>query len=288
MTKATRVPKENKWGAKSRFYQVGEKQYPSVTTILSVIGKPALVAWSAKVEREMVIDVSADLYLDCPSSPRMSRIGWITSLSSRLTKEKAHSKELKKAGEIGNETHSLIEWSLRASLMEKVGAPPKVSEKAMWAFSAWERWKESVNLKPIMVEFPVWSTTYGYAGTADLLAQIDGKITLLDWKTGKSIYRESYLQNAAYRHAVEEMRIAVVEQGIIVRLPKVETDPEFEFQVVPEHPTELMAAFLSFLDGWKWLNKDVELTDSPEAAPEEGTKQPTESKEGAAAVAPIL
>jgi hypothetical protein len=49
MTRAKRVPKENKWGHKSRFYQVGENQYPSVTTILGCIGKPALVAWSAKV-----------------------------------------------------------------------------------------------------------------------------------------------------------------------------------------------------------------------------------------------
>lgn len=280
MPKAKRVGKENKWGNKSRFYQVGLKQYPSVTTILSVIGKPALVAWSAKVEREAVIEVSANLYQDCPSSPRMSRIGWITSLQSRLTKEKEHTKLLTKAGEVGSQAHSWIEWQIKRELMHDVGPCPVISPAAQLAVSAWERWKCSVSFKPLLCEQAVWSTNLEYAGTMDLLAEINGEVTLLDWKTGKAIYDESFLQNAAYRYAVAEMRLLPGSpkiNGMIVRLPKLEKDPEFETKAVPGELADLMEVFMNVRQLWEWLNAKEELTNSPEA--EAGENRPTETNQ---------
>src|SRR5450631_2593295 len=96
--RAKRVSKENKWGNKSRFYNVKGKEYPSVTTILSAIGRPALVNWAAKVERQMVLEESATLYAQVAELPRMSKMGWITTLTDRLGKTKASQKLLKKAG----------------------------------------------------------------------------------------------------------------------------------------------------------------------------------------------
>lgn len=246
-----RVRKENRWGDGKRFYAVGEQEYPSVTTILSVIGKPALVNWAAKVERELVLKASADLYEDCPSTPQMSRTGWITSMQSRLTKEKAHQKELKKAGDIGSQVHSLIEWGLKAELCYAAGPSPQVCGAAQWAYMAFQDWRKSVHLKPLFVEQVIWSTTYGYAGTLDLVAEVNGKVTVLDWKTGKRVYPEAFLQNAAYRHAIREMGHCDPVAGMIVRLPKVETDPEFE---VVEAPPEkgCMDTFLNAMRLWAW------------------------------------
>src|SRR5208282_6385084 len=86
--------------------------------------------------------------------------------------------------------------------------------------------------KPLMVEFTVVSKKYGYAGTADLLAEVDGVLTLVDWKTGKAVYKEAHLQNAAYRNALQEMEIydgcTMPLAGLVLRLPKTETDPDFE------------------------------------------------------------
>jgi hypothetical protein len=267
LSKAKRVPKENRWGDQSRFYRVGDKEYPSVTTILSCLGKPALIAWAAKIERELVIEVSADLYAACPSKPRMSRTGWITSLNSRLTKEKAHSKELKKAGEIGSEAHAWIEWTIKSSLLYDVGACPVISPAAQIAVGAWERWKNKVSLKPLLCEQAVWSHELGYAGTMDLLAEVNGEVTLLDWKTSKAVYSESHLQNAAYRHALREMGLADKMNGMIVRLPKLATDPDFEVVPVTESEESLMEVFENVLALWKWLNQKEVLTEvSPEAS----------------------
>lgn len=223
-----------------------------MTTILSVIAKPALIAWSAKVEREMVMNVSYQLYDDIAGTPKMSKLAYMNTLQTRLGKEKAHSKELAKAADLGSQAHSLIEWTLKAGLMFEAGPSPKVSDKATWAFMAWEDWRKSVNLKPVYIEQNVWSDVFGYAGTMDLLAYVNGVLTVLDWKTGKAVYPEAHLQNAAYRNAVREMGHGDPQQGLIVRLPKTETDPAFE--VVEAKPEKFMfPKFVDVLSVWKWF-----------------------------------
>lgn len=240
---------------RGRFYEVEGQQYPSVTTILSVIAKPALVNWAAKVEREMVSEVSADLYQDAPEV-KMSRNAWLTTLQSRLGKQKASQKELAKAAEIGTQVHALIEWTLKGELCQKFGPSPFISEKAQHAFASWTEWRRKVELKPLFVEQTIWSKSFGYAGTLDLLADVEGKLTVLDWKTGKAIYPEAKLQNAAYRQALREMGHGEPRQGIILRLPKVETDPDFEALTVTDDEQHLMVHFLSAMDLWKWQQKN--------------------------------
>jgi len=258
--------RENRAGA--RWYQIHEDrpEYPSVTTILGVIGKPALIAWSGKVEREMVTAASLALYRDIHGTPKMSDLAYLNTLATRLGKERAHSKELAKAGDIGSQTHALIEWNLRASLMQEAGPSPHVTDKAQWAFMAWEDWKKSVNLKPIWIEQTVWSDKYGYAGTMDLLAEVNGKLTVVDWKTGKAIYPEAYLQNAAYRSALREMGHGDPVQGIIVRLPKNTEDPEFEAQTIPDSEESLFSTFLHAFELWKWAQKGEEAYQAKRAA----------------------
>jgi hypothetical protein len=240
----------------SRWYTAPNgEEYPSVTTILSVIAKPALIAWSAKVERELVTSVSAQLYEDIATTPRMSKIAYLNTLAARLGKERAHTKEMTKAGDIGSQAHSLIEWNLKASLMYEAGPSPHVTDKATWAFMAWEDWKKSVDLKPVYIEQTVFSETHGYAGTMDLLAEVNGVLTVLDWKTGKAIYPEAYLQNAAYRHALREMNHGDAVQGLIVRLPKLDTDPEFEVRECPAEK-DCMEVFLNAKKLWEWSHKN--------------------------------
>lgn len=260
--------RENKSG--SRWYSIheGQPEYPSVTTILSCISKPALIAWAASEERKAVMNASLSLYKDIHGTPLMGDLAYQNTLQTRLGKEKEHKKLLAKAADIGSQTHALIEWNLRASLMQEAGPSPHVTDKATWAFMAWEDWKKSVNLKPIYVEQTVWSDEYGYAGTMDLLAEVNGKLTVVDWKTGKAIYPEAYLQNAAYRYALREMGHGDPVQGIIVRLPKNTEDPEFEAQTVQDSEQSLFSTFLNAFELWKWAQKGEEAYEAKRAAAE--------------------
>jgi hypothetical protein len=57
-----------------------------------------------------------------------------------------------------------------------------------------------VALEPLAIERTVYCEVCGYAGTLDLYARVSGVLTVLDWKSGKAIYPEAFLQNVAYRH----------------------------------------------------------------------------------------
>jgi hypothetical protein len=241
-----------------RHYKIGESLFPSVTTILNIVNKPALPPWAAREERKLVIAAAANLYEDIHGTPKMSRPAYISTLESRIGKEKAWKKESDKAIEIGDQTHKIIEWNLRKAMGQTVGPEPRIKDKALWAFMSFGDAYKALEIKPLWIEQVVFSEKYGYAGTVDLIAEVSGHTTkataAIDFKTGKAIYAESFLQIAAYREAIREMGHAQPELGIILRLPKKETDPEFEYVVVDNLDAHFQA-FLHALELWKWKNK---------------------------------
>lgn len=235
-----------------RFYVLPDgTRLPSVTHILSCLGKPALVNWAANTERAMVLEAAADLYADIHHTPQMSRPTYIETLTRRIGVVKAHKKESEKATEIGSQAHKLIEHTLRKALGQPVGPEPRVGKEALWAFMAFEDWARAHDVQPLRVEETVWSRTHGYAGTMDLLARVDGQIALVDFKTSKAVYAESHLQNAAYQVALAEMGHEDAEVGYIVRIPKNTTDPAFEAVQCPPR-AELFPTFLAVAQVWRW------------------------------------
>jgi hypothetical protein len=243
-------------GPAGRFYQIpgASEPYPSVTHILGAIGKPALINWAANQERTLVSETAADLYAEWCGHvvpPQMPRASYIATLLAKLGQTKAHQRELAKAGDIGTQTHKLIEWTMRTALKADAGPKPVVSDKALWAFMSFEDWAKSVSLKPVLIEQTVFSHAHQYAGTMDLLARVNGALTLVDIKTGKAIYPESFLQLAAYNIALQEMGYVEPTNAVIVRLPKIDTDPAFE--VAPAPPAaDLFPVFLAVKTLWKW------------------------------------
>lgn len=249
------VRKDSKSG---RFYEVDGDLYPSVTHVLGAINKPALVNWAANTERTLVSESACKLYEHCCTlAAPMQRAAFAFNLASMLGKEKAHQKELAKAGDIGTQAHKLIEWTMRTALKAEAGPKPVVSDKALWAFMAFEDWARSVALKPILIERTVFSKVHRYAGTMDLLARVNGATTLVDFKTSKAVYPEMFLQLAAYAVALEEMGYAKPTAAMVVRLPKLETDPEFE--AAPSPPLgDLFPVFMATRQLWEWTYANEE------------------------------
>ena len=60
--------------------------------------------------------------------------------------------------------------------------------------------------KPEIVdrEFNIFNEELNYAGTVDLLCRIEGKLTIVDFKTSKGVWMEHKLQISAYRKALEK------------------------------------------------------------------------------------
>jgi hypothetical protein len=139
----------------------------------------------------------------------------------------------------------------RGHFTEQVGPgpEPEIPAEAVVAFMSWEDWAREVQLRPIAAERVVYHGTYAYAGTLDLYAVVRGKLTVLDYKTGKAIYPESFLQNIAYRAAAAACGMPS-DQGLIVRLPKTLEDPAFETMIVPESVT--LETFLATKKVWEF------------------------------------
>lgn len=234
-----------------RFYEVDGELFPSVTHILGVIGKPALIHWAANQERELVTEAAADLYLDCVNTPPMIRPVYLTTLAGRMGTVRAYRRNLERASAIGSQAHRLIEWTLRKELGQMVGPEPHVDPPALVAFAAFQAWAASVSLVPKMIEQTVWSHAHRYAGTMDLLADVDGVSTLIDFKTSKAIYGEAHLQNVAYQVALSEMGHDSPAAGLILRLPKLASDPAFELATVPA-VDDLFPVFLAARRLWEW------------------------------------
>lgn len=238
-----------------RYYTtVDGDMLPRVSTIIQVLSKPALVNWAANTERELCLEAAANLYEDVASTPKMSRMAYLTTLLGRLGKQKAHQKLVAQALDIGSQVHKKIEWELRRALDQKVGPEPALLDAALWAYMAYEDWANSVALKPVEIEQTVYHPQEGYAGTLDLIAEVSGERCLVDFKTGKAIYPEARMQTAAYREAFNAMGHGRLEKVVIVRLPKVQTDPKAEIAEVVDLDAHY-AAFLHAKKLWEWQQK---------------------------------
>lgn len=64
-------------------------------------------------------------------------------------------------------------------------------------------WVKDNNVEYLHSEYFVYNPEVGYAGRTDAIAMVNGELTILDYKTGKSIYSSHRYQAAGYYLAVQ-------------------------------------------------------------------------------------
>lgn len=72
------------------------------------------------------------------------------------------------------------------------------------AIISFRKWFENTDVEILESEWTTYSRKHNFAGTVDSIAKVDGKVTVLDWKTGNGIYDNYWLQVAAYMRALRE------------------------------------------------------------------------------------
>lgn len=159
-----------------------------VTSVLATLNKPALVGWAAKMAAEFAVD-NAAAWQALPD--RTAKVELIKGASRRSAGD---------AAETGTDAHAIAE-DIGTHLFLGGPKPAIPSELAGFAKS-YLRFLKECKAKPVMLEKTVWNHTFGYAGTFDGLYEVDGKLVIIDTKTGKSgIWPETALQQVAYRRA---------------------------------------------------------------------------------------
>lgn len=234
---------------------------PSVTTILSALAKPALVPWAAKMEREAAAEAALEL-LTMPGAVWTPE-GFHDAFAAALKGQRAAQKAKDDAANIGKTVHRLIEADLHA-LLRGVGESVEDDEAVCGgpvatAYQHWLTWREDHALTPLRMETMVASREHGYAGTVDLVAAIDDKKTVVDFKTGNRLYPEARLQLAAYFHALEEQEGEGIDRGLLLRLPKTAEGglPE-ALWLSREELWEGVRSFLAVKDVWTWMRAQEE------------------------------
>lgn len=176
------------------------KRVPSVTTILGVINKPALVAWANRLGLE---GIDSTKYVD-----GTARIGTL-------------------AHEMIQEYLGGMEWDRNAYTPTEIDS----AENAVLAFYSWES-QIAKEIKTLEIEMQMVSEEFLFGGTCDWLAVIDGKTWLVDLKTSKAIYPEHIYQLSAYWKVMNELGYTL--DGVrILRVGRTE-DEGFDDMVIPE------------------------------------------------------
>ena len=146
------------------------QRVPSVTTYLGILNKPAIVHWAWELG--------------------------VQGLDYRKVRDQA--------GDIGTLVHYLILCQLK-------GIEPDLSDYTQNDISSttlpmgkYIAWLIGKVVHPILLETPLVSETYRYGGTPDFYGEVDGVLTLLDFKTSGAVYAENFHQLAAYKKLLEE------------------------------------------------------------------------------------
>lgn len=170
------------------------RQLRSVTSALGVISKDeALLRWGIK------------LYSKCIEA--RAPVGETLTEDALTALIEAGSSEFERvrydAAEVGNRAHSIIsDWLCCREIPDLELEDTRV-QNALKLF--WDWWKGK-GLRVVESEMPVFNAQHGYAGTLDFLCELpDGRLAIIDFKTGSGIYPEHYMQLAAYFFAITSM-----------------------------------------------------------------------------------
>ena len=184
-------------------YMVGDRKIPSVTRVIDAVFPKYLVDWAATA--------GADYWKE--------NYGEDTDMYNGIIN--AHKQISHRAQTIGLEVHKWIELYIKGKIID-VDTAVDYPEGVKVPMQNFHMWADAHDIEWESCEEKVYSRNWEYAGTVDGVAKINGKRCVIDFKTSAKIYKEYYLQVAAYVSAIGEMRGELPELGVIVRLDKEE------------------------------------------------------------------
>jgi AraC-like DNA-binding protein len=179
--------------------QEEDERFFSVTTIIGALDKPALLYWSAEETAKLAVVSRSSLTRRVKEEGEEAVIKWLRDARFRPPKG------YRSATALGTAVHDAVEqYAL-------TGLRPEVDDEVRPFLEQFDRWAQVWQPKYLAAEAAVYNRTYGYAGTLDAIAEIDGQTVLLDYKSSRKStgsdgkpsgpYPEVALQLAAYRHA---------------------------------------------------------------------------------------
>lgn len=156
--------------AHTRYYLADGTLVPGATTISGLLNKPALVKWANNLGLQ---GIDSTKYVD-------------------------------KAANVGTLIHALVEGHITGKTVDTSDFTALEIELAQNGFYKYLDWEKQHKVEPIFNEKQFVSEKYRYGGTLDFYCKVDGKYTLVDFKSGKGIFNEHFLQVSGYANLLKE------------------------------------------------------------------------------------
>lgn len=172
--------KLNEKSTHTKYFNKEGMEVPSATTVLKLLNKPALVYWA-------------------------NYLGFKNLDVDEVVNESAR---------LGTLIHWLINAYLEKSLIIYVPDGEFPIKLVSSYFNSFKIWYNTNDVEPILLEKSFSSELVG--GTLDFYGRINGKLTLLDFKTSKKIRLSMFFQLAIYCILLEENGYEVEQVGILL------------------------------------------------------------------------
>ena len=242
-------PDEGKWVS-----------YSGVTSVMSdVLAKPALMQWAVSQERSWDIGVAYSLPAKKDESPEE----YARRFNAKAGKPGAYRQTSEAAAARGHVVHAAIEAYMRKR-MDLPFEVPEMSDTEKQMFRNFAEWEKGHPIVPIRAESKVCDDDLRYAGTFDLLCEIEGQLVLADFKTGKvsdRTFPEHSLQNSAYGAALMKLGFPPM-RGLIIQVDR-ELGPT-RAHWLEDDLTPAFESFKSLMSVRRYLNERDSLLPPPE------------------------
>ena len=206
---------------------------PSVTAILGQKAKPQLIPWAAKRSLLYVSNLLSRYESTAGKPPFFldtKKIhAWIAEAADSWNDDES-------AATIGTVAHRFAfeELRYRAGLSahrpklpivyDPVLMPnftPRMVEGANASAAETLEFFRMHDLRPVILERPLWAPAEGFCGTPDFVGYIDGELCVADYKTSKRIYADYWAQLAALQHMYQlEFPEHVILKRYAINIPK--------------------------------------------------------------------
>ncbi len=204
------------WPNSHRYSLKGSKEWLlSVTSITGIVDKSRfLIPWAVG---ECVSFVQAEL-------AKLQDVHITKEEAMRLVIEGAeqHKRKKEAAASTGDQVHTFAEQFALSRI--KQGQEPTIRDEmgidVIRGINGFLEWYNAHDIEFLEAERVVYSQSREYVGKCDGVAIVDGKKTLLDYKTSKGIYDEYKFQVAGYRLAWEEENKKKLQQSLILHFGK--------------------------------------------------------------------
>lgn len=160
-------------------------QYPSVTTVLRMVNHDSLIGWATGLVADWCVN-----NLDLLQRSSIERgINMARYRHNAFRDERAS---------VGDGVHAAIEAEHTGSW-----AFPQLNDEQQAIMEQWRQFCSEHEVKPMYSELTMFNRQVEYAGTADGVWWIDGKLSLIDVKTSRSTWPEHFMQLAALKYCTE-------------------------------------------------------------------------------------